>query len=750
MSRSLLAFLRQHPWQRRLLTALLAVTLGVLIAMLAIPRIQTHLLLRDLGSGDVHTRQKAILRAVAMGRARPQTVSRLERALKDADDAKFSAVVTALRNLGVSEGRIEPAYSDRMTSIELPITESASTRAVQLWQMIAARRDNVYVRKTLQAAIADPTAQVRSLSAVLAARLADDAALAILLTDKDQAVAGSAALDAGIAGRTALVGAIRDLLLRKQSAGAETHCGLPARKPPTEAGGSPRRSETMPTAGTATATASAPPATGPQSAPAIDALSGAAFALATLAPRENSSLLTQLLQDADEPILRDRLIHVMTLLNTPQAAAAVESQLAAFKEDEYPPAMLLAACGKLKVSSAGPAVRKVLAAAAARNPTVTIAQALAAIQSADALHLDVRAETIALCRNLWTGDERYMLMLSAAARLLGHQAKDDEDAEIIDLLQQLARYEGPAIQSATAAYSPATPVPSAAAAVALWELRWPQAEELLRLCAGGDDFHAGDYIAWHLSRSSRADEAFALGLKMLPPPGAPPELRVRNDRERTAGAMLLALSAGSDQQKQQAVERITPRLTGSEDEVLIKGSYRCALLILQAKMGHLSSASNDNASLAQVADLAEADTPLRQRALMALLCAADTHALEWLLWNASRSPQELADLLLRGCGEVLAAMHPSLPAIDPTADWPLMFWQVRILQDTYAIRNGAGVQPACSAGVPPACGAGVSPACGAGVSPAEVWKPPAEAVWKPPAEAGGGAGNMPAPQIHAP
>jgi len=250
-----------------------------------------------------------------------------------------------------------------------------------------------------------------------------------------------------------------------------------------------------------------------------------------------------------------------------------------------------------------------------------------------------------------------------------------------------------------------TPMSSAAAAVACWLLE-PAVETTVKLekvasdsrvteftgrvvssaklvmdAARSDLVLAGDYIAWHIGRSGRP-EAFQLGLRMLPPRNAPWDKRIYNENLRGTGAMLLALSARTAIERQTAIQRISERLEPGpadrgEDDPVLAGRYRCALLILGRT------------------DLR--DTVRRQRsksghavpaAYTALLLTADSQVLQRLLYNTRVPARDVAAyLILDGLDSVLEFCAPQLPDIDPAPNASIQLWQARILQDYYVLHR---------------------------------------------------------------
>jgi hypothetical protein len=686
--RQALRYLRRHPWQRRALTAAVAMVLGMTAAVLVYPIARDHLLIRDLGSDDPRVRSDAAAELAAIARRSQATLHRLERALGTDSDARFSAlaaVLVRLRQFDVP--RRDRLWIDRHRALRFEsVRRHSPPKAVARWLLtdqLLCGRDNRYVRRLLAAASGDEFAPLRELAAALAARLGDDAAIRRLLADDEPRVAAAAALDAAIAERAALAEDIAALIERR--------------------GG-------------------------------LDVISAAAYALAKLAPTQYAPRLCDMLPEADEPRLRDRLLHVMTVLDGPSARRAVRDVLASSRAAGRPPsAMALVAAGKLNVAEAGRDVRDVLAAAARPGSAVNRGQLRAALLAAKALRTPARPETYAVCDGLWSAELDHTLV--AAARVLAEQAKleqpDRPDAptpeQCIALLRKAAlwaapsRGPGPDGAAASGAAAPttsraattppaarATPLASAAAAIALWSLR-PSASQFktsaqdsgrrcgevdtqssayfVRLAARHESTLPGDLIAWHLARSGRT-EAFQLGLEMLPPPldpARPPEAqppRVYSRQERAAGAMLLALSARTEQQIRQAVRRIESRLIGGrhwrEQDFYERGAYRCALLILGQRQ-----------QARAVRELLEGRTFPQRRALTALLAAGAEDALRWLFWDVQVAPRDVAMLLVdRHLGEVLAAAAPSLPAVDIAASEDLLLWQLRILRDFCAIRQG--------------------------------------------------------------
>lgn len=661
----LLRYFRQHPWQRRSLTLLLALAGGLAVAYVAYPIIDQHLVIRALGSADPAERTAALNRAIVLASRDPGFVRRLEDALDSPDDRTFRGVVTALRWAGRFETPDrDPIHVDRMRAIELADTSDADVRRRMLFPAVAATRDNRHIRQTLALAAGDESPPVRSAACVLAARLGDADTLARLMGDPDSDVRAAAAMDAGLAGMSELTDSLAGL--------------FDADEPPVAA--------------------------------------SAALALAKLEPEDWSERICRRLVETGSDDLRDRLCHVAIVLNDAEARRAVGEIIRRTGEDAVPPAMAILACGRLGVREVGPHVAAGLTAAL-EGREVTGGQLLAMLDATGRLRLPVRREVYDLCERLWN-PQRYQLVLMRAATLLGEQAElpqDDPDAptreECVELLRLLATYGAEVTTQPVDGEGTrivwATPVPSAAAATALWQLepsssifrtppqRSAPGEWMLEIDSTGSAFQvrqiagaapalAGDFIAWRLGRSGRP-EAFELAMEMLPPPLDPnvplerQPLRVYNPNERSAGAMMMALAARTPEQRKAAAERIGARLTGSvfgpETDFFVVGSLRCALLIL----------GRDDA-VGTVRELLRTPEFPTRRAFTALCADGRTWGLDWLLWNPQMTRADVAYVLTaKAVNEVLQAAAPALGRVDACADRGVQLWQVRALQDEFIL-----------------------------------------------------------------
>ena len=695
MIRSFFRYLREHRWHRRLLTALLAVIIGAVLGLLLYPlyrdrslRLRDESLISNLGSEDEKTRRAAMAEISALAEESVDTLDRLVDALATQSDRRFVTVVAVLGSLARGSAEVrdrlsgaglhrlkdsletdsdlrftkmvgllelidrfdtpgrDPAHLDRLNTIHLgegPGDQFVDGRWMILAEMLAAGRDNRYVRKALALACADASPDVRELASMFAARLADDEAdeaLGNLLLDKDPAVVSAAALSAAAGGRGGLTNLLTALL---------------------DGDGG------------------------------VEVVSASAYSLAKLDPVSSAPQICGLLLAADSSsALRDRLLHVMTVLDNDAARKAVSAVLAsARREERYPPALALLAAGKLKMAQAEPDVRAVLADSR-KNDTLPIRHIRAAVRAAELLDLTVREEVFLLCRDLWGRCEP--LTAVSAIRALGRQAAKDQPhdkstrARCINLLQGAAdSAHRPQSWPGRAEKVTAELLPGAAAAVSLWLLEARDSKELLLLDPKGRDRDwfirqashnddelslPGDYVAWHLGLCERTARAMALGMKLLPP------LRggELGPEVRAAGAMLLALSARTEKQKAAAIERIALRLK-HENKPYAAGAYRCALLML-GRADELGAARA----------LRGAVSFPRRRVMTALLAVGDKDTVDWFLLDRHKPLEDIAGLLtFLYIGEVLAATAPDLPQVDLAADGAMQNWQARIMRHHWGV-----------------------------------------------------------------
>jgi hypothetical protein len=164
-------------------------------------------------------------------------------------------------------------------------------------------------------------------------------------------------------------------------------------------------------------------------------------------------------------------------------------------------------------------------------------------------------------------------------------------------------------------------------------------------------------------------------------------LRVYDDQEKAAGAMLLALSAGrsgtgrqDEEQRRVALGRIASRRAGGkggpERGFYLHGAYDCASLIL-----------GDRSFLPRVQEKLGTSFPER-RCLTALLAAHDKGALDWLFLNPQLTQEDIRQKLVgEALYEVLEAAVPELPKLTVCGSKELMQWQVRLMIHYYAIHH---------------------------------------------------------------
>ncbi|MFW6066142.1 MAG: hypothetical protein ACOC9S_04920, partial [Planctomycetota bacterium] len=631
--RAFLRYLREHPRQRRLLTATLALAAGLLAAVSAYPLIDEYLVIRRLGSDDRQVRTRAIARATEMASENDRMLRRLEAALETEDDEEFLAVAEVLRNLREfhTDSRDREAI-DRLRALRLaePLTGDADeaqieARVLLLMRIISEGRDNAYVRRALSAVAESPLPRLREPAAILAARLGESDTLGMLLDDDDSAVRTTAALSAAAGQCTALAGKLRDVF---------------------------RTSEDT------------------------NVVAAAGYALAILNPATASEVVLSRLLETDDADLRDRLLLTTPLMDGGESAVA-EIMERVKADGGFAPAAALVSAARMKLASAGAPARKVLKAAAAGSEEITESQVMAAMEVARALEMDVREELNAYCRRHWS--DRLSLSNGIAGRLLAEQTTrrgDGEDvSEAIETLRRAAIYHR-YVQSVEGEGT-GTPRASAEAAAGLWLLDAEDAESTVRRMARRESPQAGDTIAWRLAQIDRR-RAFELALTMLPEPGAAPERRVYNDNERACGAMLLALSARSTEQQNRAKSRIKQRLDHVNEPFAVRASLQCALAAL-----------GDDKAVATVREFLTAGAVPPRRAVTALLSAGEKAALDWLLWNRSLDDAEVLRLLIDDeLAEVLAVTAGELPRVDPAAGTDLRPWQLEILRVHYVINRG--------------------------------------------------------------
>ena len=652
-----LTYFRLHPWQRRVMTGLIAAIAGVSLACVLLPRLQDYRLIGRLGSASLRERKQAITDAVYRAGDRPEFVRRLQALLGEADDEQFAAAGEVLRRIGKfpPPGRVE--YEDRLYSITLAEDAKSGAgpalRIKRLRQLTVSGRDNAYVRRALAIAAADGEAVVRAEASLLAARLADDVALSKLLADESPAVRGAAALNAALAGRDQLTPTIAEVFASAKDAGARAD---------------------------------------------------AAYALARLAPQESRApIAIAIAQEWQKGrgALVDKLLHVATLMGVCDAAMVAASDFgeetvpgairyvlrSAKLSDRTTPDMALLAAGKIGLADAREYVLAAIATILKTDKTkLTIGDArrlAAAIEAADALGEPAGLFTDVMAK-LWHGRTTPAMVLSAEAvgRRAGEGAALDNGG-IVNLL-------------VLAAEADKAPLASAAAAAAL--LKWDpeRGASLVREALTDDVYLVGDYVAWRLSGrdgpgDGGADDARRVAESLL----APGE---RNHNVRGAAAMWLAMLARGSDWADKAAEPILRRLQGGpyapERDPYLAASYKCALLIL----------GRDEFADDVVELLRGTDFP-PSRSLTALVLAGRPEAMDYIFkvdigeagilsdlagWQRKRvlAAEQMfaADALL---GRLLRRQAPELPPYDLAAPAGVRLWQRRIMRNYYYIHRRA-------------------------------------------------------------
>ena len=564
-----------------------------------------------------------------LGEHRPKLIQRLERRIDSAGDVEFSAIAEVLRRLGRFHTPARPgAQIDRWRSINLAAgkgPESTGLRLLMLNGLILDGRDNAHARRGLRLAAGDAEPEVRAASAVLAAKLGDEGTLAELLADADAQVRAAAAIDAALAGRKGCI---------------EKIAGIFA-KPETDA-----------------------------------ELAAAAFALARLAPAEFAAPIAGQIEKArqdDKQALLEQLLYVATLLDKRAVGPAVVNVFrSAQRGKTAPPAMALVAAGRLRLHAARRFVVEPVFVVLRRDRdklTVRDAQTLAAATNAARRFGMLRKLYAACMKMLWhPGTSQAMIFCAEALTVPASASPASGDgleevalapAEAVEILRRAAAYAG-------------TPVPSAAAAVALFKLAPDEAEEALRIACGSETWLAGDYVAWNLARAGRhRRQATRIAAKFIGP-------EVYDKGVRTAGAILLASLARGTDQAGRVADAIEGRLRRQRDR-FAAGSYQCALLTL-----------GRGEYAADVAELVRSDAFPKRRALTALLLAGEPAGFD-LVFGAERLDAARIDSFLTGrlMARVYAAVAADLPGFDMDAPRRVRHWQCQILRDFYLIHRPA-------------------------------------------------------------
>ncbi len=625
----------------------LVVALGLLVVLY--PFMHDSALIYAVTQDDGGTPREINLLASRAESSR-MTRWRLERRLQSDSDRVFRGVATVLNRVDLLDiPDRDPAIMDRYQTVQFAGT--ASDRAREMLMHIACKveRDNPHRRRLAELAAQDSAAGVRQLAALLAAKLGQTDVLATLMADEEPAVRAKAYMDAAIIGAGEILQAA-----------------------PTD--------------------------------PDIDAFAYQAWAVAMATGKLQTDLPETIVaymtipEPSDEQInLLNRLIYAASLAERETARMYLAHVISLYHEYDPPtpmPAMLLLAGAELGLEQIGGDVRAALAAVTPGD-SVPLATLAAAIGAADRMDLPVRKELFDALDLIWGEDYQHLCLDGALA--LGRQADLDQGGrdgpsrnECIKLLQNLATwgyFEPPAEEEYGPGRVVSTPFASAGAVLALWRLEAPMREFYVGHATTTTFTVPGDFLAWHIGRET-PEAGLAVGYLMLPPLGAPVGERIYNENERAAGAMMLALSARTEEDTQQVIARITERLYGTtmggEDNYRVRCIYKCAL--------QLAGDMQYDEELRNMLTILE----LPQRPLLtALLGTGDQSALDWMLWNRQFSDTDVFQLLLgQRLYDVLEVVTPTLPALDRAAPNTVRLFQVQVLRDSYVIqRNSIEMMP---------------------------------------------------------
>ncbi|MBI5722384.1 MAG: hypothetical protein HZA50_00340 [Planctomycetes bacterium] len=717
-------YFKLHSWQARSLALMIMLMLGCVVGLLFFRPVEGRYVVWRMGSSDSATRLKMIEWAVALAKTYPAIADLLDDALSSGDDDKFYAAAQVLNRLGKfgTPGRSD-LQADRLRWLDMSAARntasSPQSRYAILCETIVSGRDNRYIRDILGLSAGDENQDIRAAGAVLAARLNDEKTIRGLLVDESPKVSAAAATNAAFAGMTPVAPLLKEILNKSEVAEPVSSAGLALAMLDPESGAQDicrrlLRSQQALRAGQ--------PMVGPARQfllESFELLSAAAPGRPGLfMPADLMDRQADLLVLGDARVMRDRLLYVVASLKDSQARSTVLELLAdCRKQGEYPPAMLLYAAGRLGVSEAQDDIRAVLVEACKKRGVLREPQLLAAMDAAERLGLSVRAEAYNIVSELW--HPNLSLSVSRAARLLGVQAAAEQpgrpDAptrdQCVELLRKVATFYKvlPRKSARGGEEQVNVEIPSvwADAAVALWMLA-PAAEYYTEpytrqdfdnwkipsfddkssalyvyLACRGETTLPGDCIAWHLGRSGRP-EAIGLADRLLPPGDAPAFQREPSKMARMAGAMLMAIAAKTDRQKQEAVRRIADYENRARHVRDTEGlgpiehrAMTCALLIL-----------GQTDRLQVVRDLMRLIDFPQRRTITALLLAGDRYACDWLLWMGRYPYDDMVILLVdRGLNEVFAAACPQLPPIEGAVEPHVRLWQAQIMQTCYGVRR---------------------------------------------------------------
>jgi hypothetical protein len=228
----------------------------------------------------------------------------------------------------------------------------------------------------------------------------------------------------------------------------------------------------------------------------------------------------------------------------------------------------------------------------------------------------------------------------------------------------------------TAADQADMPMASTAAAVALFNYSPTESCWSLVTCCREENWLAGEYAAWNMSRLKgiRRTQAVTLVQRVMLP-------RDTHDRGvQTTGALLLALLERGGPGAPAAIAAIEPLLNkpnGPEQDLFLSGTYKCALAILGQKQ-----------YVDDILLLAGAESFPRNRALIALLLSGNPAGMDLLL-GGTRFDPSMMDSLLTGrlLAQVYARLAPELDEYDIEESNVAKIWQCRLMRDVYLLNR---------------------------------------------------------------
>ena len=545
-------YIRRHPWQRRIVTLLLAALVGMAAALLLYPTARWRLLRSHLASPDLAEHRQAVEAAVRLGRQDAGFVKNLNAALASPDDRLFEAAAEALV-------RLERFYDP-----------GRDTRQIDRYWRIS------YQRSLADAIVAGSptTGPSQPAGSGPASQPAVGDMLGCGWFGKSCRPAGTTRRRT-CCWRRPFSTPQRPSVPRWRCWPPVTTIGRPSRRywaTPTSA----VRAAVMEDVGLARRDAYAPLIAGRlQLATDPDELAAAALALTRLRGSAFAADLAVKLAAAPAGGLRDKLLWLAGMLYeaTPGAASrpAIEplrqAVLKAIQDDPSPMAIL--AAGRLRPAQAAAIIMPMLGEPETLSPAAWPEQLAAATHTAMWMDLGLAPPPLKwLLRQPYDPRLEPALMEAARMEVFDARAAEQLARGPVDLAPRLAALR-PLVEQT------ASPLAAAAGAVATWELDPAAGEPEVLDAAGSDTPYVGDWVAWRLARLDPA-AARRIGRELL-------DVRY-NTAAKAAGAMMLALASAGSAEHAEAVAAIRQRLGPAEAPLpragVLADSYRCALLIL--------------------------------------------------------------------------------------------------------------------------------------------------------------------------